>query len=157
MDGAATAWYDTGRGTFDLGIYIYTPVQARILFETFFGGRGVESLPRSCAKEFRHLDWAPLFYHNLVSQVAAAASVRAGIPHPFKCAAAAVQVLSHTRFYHTPKYTLWVFGRATTPLFIIPPHLSRPQTHLVGVRTSYHTPWFITPPGLSHPLGPPAS
>ena len=32
------------------------------------------------------------------------------------------------------------------PLFITPTHLSHPQTHLVGVRTSYHTPWFITPP-----------
>ena len=31
------------------------------------------------------------------------------------------------------------------PLFITPPHLSHPQTHLVGVRTSYHTPWFMTP------------
>ena len=38
------------------------------------------------------------------------------------------------------------------PLFITPLHLSHPQTHLVGVRTSYHTRWFITPP-----LGPPAS
>ena len=37
------------------------------------------------------------------------------------------------------------------PLFITPPHLSHtPQTHLVGVRTSYHTRWFVTPP-----LGPP--
>ena len=32
------------------------------------------------------------------------------------------------------------------PLFITPSHLSHPQAHLVGVRTSYHTPWFITPP-----------
>ena len=32
------------------------------------------------------------------------------------------------------------------PLFITSPHLSHPQTHLVGVWTSYHTSWFITPP-----------
>ena len=32
------------------------------------------------------------------------------------------------------------------PLFITPPHLSHPRTHLVGVWTSYHTPWCITPP-----------
>ena len=43
------------------------------------------------------------------------------------------------------------------PLFITPHHLSHPQTHLVGVRTSCHTPWFITPPlgplraALHHP------
>ena len=75
-----------------------------------------------------------------------AVSVRAGIPHHFKCAAAAVQLLSH-------------------------PLLSHPQTHPVGVRTCYHPPFyhsshlshpqdilwvfgrpitpFITPPGLS--------
>ena len=37
------------------------------MFETFFGVEGVESSPGSCAKEFRHLVWAPLFYHNPVS------------------------------------------------------------------------------------------
>ena len=47
----------------------------------------------------------------------------------------------YIRFYHTPKHTQWVFGRATTPL-------------------CYHPPSFITPPNtpcgcsdvLSHPL-----
>ena len=48
----------------------------------------------------------------LQQECGAAASVRAGIPHPFKCAAAAVQLLSYPRFYHTPKHTLGVFGRA---------------------------------------------
>ena len=48
----------------------------------------------------------------------------------------------------------------SNPLFITPSHLSHPQTHLVGVRTSYHTPWFITPPlgplraALYHPRYP---
>ena len=55
-------------------------------------------------------------------------------------------VLSHPLIYHTPKHTLWLFGRAITPPFITPPHLSHPQTHPVGVRTRYHTPCFITPP-----------
>ena len=82
------------------------------------------------------------------------------IPHPFKCAAAAAQLykecfgippqarpvgvrrLSHPLVYHTPKHTLWVFGRAITP-----PGLSHPQTYPVGGRTRYHTPRFITPPG----------
>ena len=162
-DGAATATYHIGRGTFDLGIfYFYPPFQARILFETFFGVEGVESLPRSCAKEFRLLGLAPLFYHNPVSQVGTYSrsagqlqvSVLAGIPHPFKCAAAAIQLLSH-------------------------PLLAHPQTHPVGVRTRYHTP-FLSPRLIYHtdtpkhtlwvfgdvlsyplvchtPLGPPAS
>ena len=47
----------------------YAPIQAHILFETFFGVEGIESSPRLCAKEFCHLGWAPLFYHNSVSQV----------------------------------------------------------------------------------------
>ena len=53
-----------------------------------------------------------------------------------------VRRLSHSLVYHTPKHTLWVFGRAITP-----PGLSHPQTYPVGGRTCYHTPWFITPPG----------
>ena len=44
--------------------------------------------------------------------------------------------------------------RHTTPLqvcgcsgsLLSHPLLSHPQTHPVGVRTSYHTPWFITSP-----------
>ena len=71
----------------------------------------------------------------LQQECGAAASVRAGIPHPVKCAAAAVQMLSH-------------------------PLLLHPQTHPVGVRTCHHPPSFITPsntPGgcsdvLSQPL-----
>ena len=103
-EGAANASYHIGRGTFDSTIFIFhAPIQARILFETFFGVEGVESSPRLCDTEFRYLGWAPLFCHNPVSQVVrylrqecgAASSVRAGIPHPFKCAAAAVQTLSH--------------------------------------------------------------
>ena len=39
-DGAATASYHIGRGTFDLGIYIY------LFFENFFSVEGVESSPR---------------------------------------------------------------------------------------------------------------
>ena len=134
-------------------LFFYAPIQARILFETFFGVEGVESSPRSCAKEFRHLGLGPFVLPQpgitgryLQQECGAAASVRAGIPHPFKCAAAAVQLLSH-------------------------PPLSHPQTHPVGVRTCYRTPSFITPPNtpcgcadvLSHPLvyhtplGPPAS
>ena len=57
---------------------------------------------------------------KLQQEIGAAESVRAGTPHPFKCAAAAVQLLLH-------------------------PLVSHPQTHPVGVRTSYHTPWFTTP------------
>ena len=46
----------------------------------------------------------------------------------------------HTRFYHTPKHTLWVFERATTPPFYHTPKLTlwvfgRPMAPLV-----YHTP-----------------
>ena len=111
MDGAATALYHLGRGTFDLGIYFfYAPIQARILFETFFGVEGVESSPRSCDKEFRHLGWAPLFYHNPISQEGTYSrsagqlpSVRASIPHPFKCAPAAVQLLPYATQNNTPR------------------------------------------------------
>ena len=70
-DGAATASYDIERGTFDLGtnsLFFHASIQARILFETFFGVEGVESSPKSCAKEFRHLGWALCFtttrYHR---------------------------------------------------------------------------------------------
>ena len=71
------------------------------------------------------------------------------IPHPFRCAAAAVRLytvicssvsVSHPSFYHIPKHTLWLFVCVITP-----PYLSHPQTHAVGVRTRYHTPLFITP------------
>ena len=142
-------------------LFSYVPLQARILFETFFGVEGVESSPRSCAKEFRHLGWAPLFYHNLVSQVGTY-SRSAGQLRQLQVFVQAYHTPSsvrqqrfncyHTRLYHTPKHTLWVFGRAITPPF-------------------HHPPSFITPPNtpcgcsdvLSHhliyhsPLGPPAS
>ena len=57
-------------------------------------------------------------------------------------------VLSHPVIYHTPKHTLWVFGRAITL-----PHLSHPL--FVGPMraalyhrgyTIYHTPHSITHP-----------
>ena len=83
----------------------------------------------------------------------AAASVRAGIPHPFRCVRQQRFSCYHTRFYHIPKHTLWAFGRAITPPFYHPPSFIT------------HTP--NTPCGcsdvLSHPLvchtslGPPAS
>ena len=60
----------------------------------------------------------------LQQECGSAASVRADIPLPFKCAAAAVQLSSH-------------------------PLLSHPQTHPVGVRTCYHTP-FLSPPLIYH-------
>ena len=146
-EGAATASYHIGRGTFDSTIFIFhAPIQARILFETFFGVEGVESSPRLCDKELRYLGWAPLFCHNPVSQVVrylqqergAASSVRAGIPHPFKCAAAAVHTLSHPLLSPPSTHTPWVFGRAITPTFY---------------RTPKYTLWVsdvVSPPGVSH-------
>ena len=72
----------------------------------------------------------------LQEECGAAASVCAGIPHPLKCAAAAVQLLSHPQTHPVGVRTCYHT-----------PFLSHPQTHLVvGVRTSYQTPWFITPP-----------
>ena len=76
----------------------------------------------------------------LQQECGAAASVRAGIPHPFKCAAAAVQLLSH------PQTPCGCSDVLSHPLLITPPQLLHPQLRLVGVRTSYHIPWFITPP-----------
>ena len=93
-----------------------------------------------------------MFYHNPVSQVgtysrnAGQLQVFVQAYHTYSSGRQQRFNGYHTRFYHTPKHTLWVVGRAIHPLFITPPHLSHPQTHLVGVRTSYHTPWFITPP-----------
>ena len=145
-------------------LFYYAPIQARILFEIFFGVEGVESSPRSCAKEFRHLGWAPLFCHNPLSQVGTygrSAGQLQVFVHAYHAPSSVRQQrfnCDHTRFYHTPKHALWVFGRAITPPFYHPPHLSHPQTHLVGVRTFYHTPWFITLPlgplraALYHPV-----
>ena len=151
-DGAATASYHIGRGIFDLGIFYFSMLQARVLFETFFGVEGVESSPRSCAKEFRHLGWAPLFYHNPVSQVGTY-SRSAGQLQVFVQACRTPSSVRqqrfncyHARIYHTPKHTLWVFGRAITPSFYHPPLI---------YHTPKHTLWVfgcpITPPGLSHP------
>ena len=159
-DGAATASYHIGRGTFDFGKYFFhAPIQARILFGTFFGVEGVESSTRSCAKKFRHLGWAPLFYHNPISQVgtysrsAGQLQVFVQAYHtPSSVRQQRFNCCCNTRFYHTPKHILWVFGRAITPTF-------------------YHPSSFITPPNTpcgcadvpSHPLvyhtplGPPAS
>ena len=86
---------------------------------------------------------------HLQQECGAAASVRAGIPHSFKCAAAAVQLLSHPLLSHPQTHPMGVRTFYHTPFLSPLPHLSNPQTHLVGVRTSYHTPWFIT-----SPLGP---
>ena len=108
--------------------------QARILFGTFFGVEGVESSPRSSCMYHMYVLRSFVTYVGplLVSSQpgitgkylkqecgAAARLVRAGIPHPFKCAAAAVQLLSH-------------------------PLLSHAQTHPVGVRTYMlcRTPFF---------------
>ena len=138
-------------------LFFYAPIQVRISFETFFGVEGVESrrghVLRSLVTYVGPLCFTTTRYHRQVPKqdCGAAASVRAGIPHPFKCAAAALRLLSH-------------------------PLLSHPQTRPVGVRTFYHTPFLsppliITPPNtpcgcsdvLSHtlvyhtPLGPPAS
>ena len=140
--------------------FFYAPIQARILFETFFGVEGVESSPRSCAKEFRHLGWAPWLCDNPVSQVGtyrrSAGQLQVFVQACHTPSSVRQQRFNcyHTRFYHTPK-------------------------HPVGVRTCYyrspppfcHPPSFITPPDtpcgcsdvLSHPLvyhtplGPPAS
>ena len=131
-------------------IFFYAPIQACILFETFFGVEGVESSPRSCAKEFRHLGWAPLFYHNPVSPVGtysrSAGQLQVFVQAYHTPSSVRQQRFNcyHTRFYHTPKHTLWVFGRAITPPFYHPPK---------------HTLWVfghpITPPGLSHSPWPP--
>ena len=56
--------------------------------------------------------------------------------------------LSHPFIYHTPKHTLWMFGRAITP-----PGLSHPHIYHTPKRTLWLVGRAITPPGLSHPLG----
>ena len=95
----------------------------------------------------------------------AAASVRAGIPHPLKCAAAAVQLLSHPQthpvgvrtchhtpflspplIYHTPKYTLlWVFGRPIKPPGLSHPHWTPCELNFITQGTQ-----DITPPTGYH-------
>ena len=136
-------------------IFLCSNRQARILFETFFGVEGVESSPRSCAKEFRHLGWAPLFtttrYHRWVPTAVLRGSCKCSCRHttplqvcgssgstgmtrayitppnaPCGCSdVLSLRFLSSPLIYYTPKHTLWVFGRP------------------------------ITPPGLAHPPWPP--
>ena len=99
-----------------------------------------------------------MFYHNPVSQVGtysrSAGQLQAFVQAYHTPSSVRQRRFNcyYTRFYHTPKHTLWVFGRAITPPF-------------------YHPPSFITPPNtpcgcsdvISHPLvhhtplGPPAS
>ena len=124
----------------------------------------------------------PYTLHVLVVQAWIPTYHTSAIPHPFRCAAAAVRlytvigryaayryhtphfitpqntrcgcsfVLSHPLFitlpliYHTPKHTLWVFGRAITP-----PYLSHPLgtdascTLSPGVHNISHPPQYDTP------------
>ena len=133
-------------------LFFYAPIQARILFETFFGVEGVESSPRSCAKEFRHLGWAPLFYHKPSSQVGtysrSAGRLQVFVQayhNPSVCGSSGSTVITPA-FITPPNTPCGCSDVLSHPPFITPPHLSHPQTHLVGVQTSYHTPWFITPP-----------
>ena len=139
-------------------LFFYAPIQARILFETFFGVEGVESLPRSCAKEFRHLGWAPLFHHHPLSQVGtysrSAGQVQVFVQAYHTPSSVRQQRFNcyHTRFYHTHKHTLWVFGRAITPPFYHPPSLITPPNTPCGCSD------VLSHPLVYHtPLGPPAS
>ena len=137
----------SGGGTFDLGIYYFFMLQSKSVFCLKLPSalRGLSHRRGHVLMSFVILPQPGITCRYLQQECGAAASVRACIPHPFKCAAAAVQLLSH-------------------------PILSHPQTHPVGVRTCYHTPFFsppliyhtpkhtlwvfgrpVTPPGLSHP------
>ena len=139
-------------------LFFYAPIQARILFETFFGVEGVESSTRSCAKEFRHLGWAPSFYHNPVSQVGtysrSAGQLQVFVQAYHTPSSVRQQRFNcyHTRFYHIPKHTLWVFGRAITPPFYHPPSFITPLNTPCGCSD------ILSHPLVYHtPLGPPAS
>ena len=123
------------------------------MFENFFGVEGAGSSPRPCAKDFRHPGWASLFYHNPASQVGTYSKsagrlqvfVQAYRTHSsvrqqrFNCC--------HTRFYHTPKHTLWVFRSGVTTPFYQPPLIYHTSKHTLLVFARH-----ITPAGLSHPL-----
>ena len=163
-EGAAPASYHIGRGTFDLGMFYFFVLQSKPVFCLKLSSalRGL-SHRRGHNKEFRHLGWAPLVYHNPVSQ-AGTFSRSAGQLQVFVQAYHAPSSVRqqrfncyHTRVYHTPNTPWGCSDVLSHPLFITPPHLPHPQTHLVGVRTSYHTPWFITAPlgplraALCHP------
>ena len=133
-------------------LFFYAPIQARILFKTFFGVKGVESSPRSCAKEFRHLGWALLFYHNPVSKVGtysrSAGQLQVFVQAYHTPLSVRQQRFNcyHTRFYHTPKHTLWVFGRPITPPFYHTP-LEPPASCTLspGVHKISHPPQDTTP------------
>ena len=150
-DGAATASYNVGRGTFALGIFYFFKLQSKpVFYFNFFSElRGLSNRRGPCAKEFRHLGWAPLFYHNPVSQVGTY-SRSAGQRQV--CVQAWLQVCGSSgstvitpAFITPPNTPCGCSDVLSHTLFITPPRLSHPQTHLVGVWTSYHTPWFITP------------
>ena len=133
-------------------IYFYALIQARILFETFLGVEGVESSPRSCAKEFRHLGWAPLFHHNPVSQAGtysrSAGQLQVFVQAHLTYSSVRQQRFNcyHTRLYHTPKHTLRVFGRLITPPGLSHPRWAPSELHSItrGTQdvtppTGYHT------------------
>ena len=65
--------------------------------------------------------------------------------------------LSHPLIYHTPKHTLWVFGRALshplvyhTPTFITPPNVPCGWSDVLSHPLVYHTPWGPPRPALYH-------
>ena len=103
---------------------------------------------RRAAEYITHAGWAPFVLPQpgitgryLQQECGAAASVLVQAYHIPSSVRQQRFNRFHTRFYHTLKHTLWVFGRAITPPF-------------------YHPPSFITPPNtpcgcsdvLSHPL-----
>ena len=125
-------------------LFFYASI--RILFETFFGVEGVESSPRSCATEFRHLGWAPLFFHNPVSQVGTYS--RSAVSCKCSC--------RHT----TPLQVCGSSGSTViTPAFITPPNTPRGCSDVLSP-PFLSPPSFITPPNtpcgysdvLLHPL-----
>ena len=128
-------------------LFFYAPIEARILFEAFFGVEGVES-SKSCAKEFRHLGWASLFYHNSVSQVGTY-SRSAGQLQVFVQAYHTPSSVRQQRFncYHTPKHTLWMFGRPITPPLVYHTPLGPPASCTLssGVHKISHPPQDTTP------------
>ena len=157
--GTATASYHIGRGTFDLGIFHCFMLQSKPVFCLKLSSalRGLSHRRGHVLRSFVTLVGPICFtttrYHRWVPTAGVRGSCKCSCRHttPFKCAAAAVQLLSHP--------------------------LSPPQTHPVGVRTCYHTP-FLSPPLVYHtpqhtfcecsdvlshplvyhnPLGPPAS
>ena len=128
-------------------LVFYAPIQARIFFEAFFVIEDVASSPRSCAKKFRHLGWAPLFYNNPVSQVGthsrSAGQLLLVLLQAYHTPLSVRQQRSncyHTLLFTPPNTPCGCSDVLSHPLAITPPHLSHRQTHLVGIRTSCHTP-----------------